>query len=414
MITEEKISKIHKTVTKRFINENIVIDYTDKSGIVVRPTAEECAKPVPNAFGWWTQIENGAFFTGLYIAGLCDRIKLDPNDDEAKKLLKDLCSGMFQLQDVGSIDGFIARGFADDGRSHYPFGSPDQAMPWVYSLWKLWSQDWVDAELKAELRTRLLREIRAIRNNGWNLPSDIPGRFNGWLASYNMREAGRFLWMIRVAEQLEPDADWHEVYMQLATEKSPELGLDRAQICEGGSVVERHANRSLYYQFWIYTCSQLGMTELFRAETDPVLRERYRIGCEVSSADALKCSKEFFANYLASPLKDAAFDIDWRKLNTVAWSAERVFANANDMAIEQCRYWLNNLSPRRIAEHDMLTQAAFAAWCGIMSPDERVAEESGKQLEYIIENVDCDECYLPVCAWIECGWYAYQLRKKEA
>ena len=36
-------------------------------------TAEECEKAVPNPLGWWTPIENGAFFTGLYVYALMEK-----------------------------------------------------------------------------------------------------------------------------------------------------------------------------------------------------------------------------------------------------------------------------------------------------------------------------------------------------
>ncbi|NUQ02044.1 MAG: hypothetical protein HUU35_19525, partial [Armatimonadetes bacterium] len=48
-------------------------DYSGLTGEVCLPTPAECAESRPNALSWWTPIENGAFFGGLYLHALCRR-----------------------------------------------------------------------------------------------------------------------------------------------------------------------------------------------------------------------------------------------------------------------------------------------------------------------------------------------------
>lgn len=65
----------HDIVWKRFIRMPYghLLDYAGKSGEAYYPTAEECKKCMPNSLGWWTPIENGAFFTGLYTYALIEK-----------------------------------------------------------------------------------------------------------------------------------------------------------------------------------------------------------------------------------------------------------------------------------------------------------------------------------------------------
>ena len=67
--TAAAIDKAHAAMWSRMIKDDgIMLDFTDRDGAVVIPTPEECAEAKPNAMGWWTPIENGGFFNGLYLS----------------------------------------------------------------------------------------------------------------------------------------------------------------------------------------------------------------------------------------------------------------------------------------------------------------------------------------------------------
>ena len=86
--------KIHDEIWRRFIDEHgILIDYTDFDGSFPRPTAEECREERPNALGWWTPIENGSMFNGLYLDAAVHRWKIsraEADKDKARKLVEGL------------------------------------------------------------------------------------------------------------------------------------------------------------------------------------------------------------------------------------------------------------------------------------------------------------------------------------
>ena len=48
---------------------------------------------------------------------------------------------MFLLQDVGRVEGFIARGVADDGISHYPISAECQIFPWILAMYAYYKTD---------------------------------------------------------------------------------------------------------------------------------------------------------------------------------------------------------------------------------------------------------------------------------
>ncbi len=113
--------------------------FIDKYGIVndfvgERPTANDCRLSDPTPFGWWTPIEDGAFFTGLYLIAVCDRAKRTKNETDKDKA-RILAQGLLKLASVSDVPGFIARGVSTDGKTHYPNGSNDQTIPWVCGLY---------------------------------------------------------------------------------------------------------------------------------------------------------------------------------------------------------------------------------------------------------------------------------------
>ena len=72
---------IQNELKKRFLSpQGFLYDYADGNGEVELPTPDECLANFPNVFGWWTPIENGGFFTGLYLVGLCEEYACAPSE----------------------------------------------------------------------------------------------------------------------------------------------------------------------------------------------------------------------------------------------------------------------------------------------------------------------------------------------
>ena len=76
----------HTEIWRRFIDPyGIMIDFADLDGKVSLPTPEECQAGKPNALGWWSPIENGAMFNGLYLEAAVNRWQRTKSDEAARK-----------------------------------------------------------------------------------------------------------------------------------------------------------------------------------------------------------------------------------------------------------------------------------------------------------------------------------------
>ena len=149
-----KADEVNQVIWSRFIGkDNIMYDYTGLKGEVVLPTPEECAADLPNALGWWTPIENGGFFNGMYLVAQCDRYERNKTPENREKVRR-LVAGLYKLQDVGSTPGFIARGVGSDGKCHYAASSNDQNFPWFLGLGRYLDTDIPTPEERQECIAR--------------------------------------------------------------------------------------------------------------------------------------------------------------------------------------------------------------------------------------------------------------------
>ena len=410
--TQQALEEMHSDLWRRFIRRPyaILLDYTDADGNVICPTREDCESSMPNVFSWWTPIENGGFFTGLYLAGMISRRAAGAGGDNE---ILQLTRGLFRLQDVGNTDGFIARGVAEDGVSHYPFGSPDQTIPWIYGLWRLYQSDLPDSALKEELRERLLRVIRALRLTGWAFPTEFTGITEGNILKGNMREASMLLFICRVAAELEAEQDWESEFEKLACENALGSIYTRPELCSAGPGAQMVSVSGLAAQYWIYLCSQAALRELCLLDKDPGRVRKYLTGAYVTGIMALNSAKPLIERYMNSPDRDAAFDIDWRPIGKL-WHPHQTSAESKVIAKEENRLWTSSIVPRRRAEHNLLTQAVYALWCAKLSPDRKTVDEAQKQLDELIRKTEFGSLYMPVAFPAESAYFESYLYRDEA
>ena len=143
---------LHDLVWKRYIRFPFghLLDSADLDGTAVIPTAEECRNYIPSILAWTTPIADGAMFGGLYLYALLKKYEIEPNDS-LKEQLHTLVNGLLLLCDVSKVDGFIARGVADDGKTHYPCSSNDQTGPWILGLYKAFKSNAFNDSEKKEI-----------------------------------------------------------------------------------------------------------------------------------------------------------------------------------------------------------------------------------------------------------------------
>ena len=78
---------------------------------------------------------------------------------------------------VSDVKGFISRGVSSDGKTHYPIGSEDQTVPWIYGMYMYLKSDIPDAEEKSAVKSKIIEVCLALDANNWNCPCD--GKFRG-------------------------------------------------------------------------------------------------------------------------------------------------------------------------------------------------------------------------------------------
>jgi hypothetical protein len=126
---QSAVEKAHLEIWRRFVDEhNVILDYTDLDGRIIRPTPHDCREHKPSALSWGVPIEDGPMFNGLYLDAMCNRWKLTRNEENRANAQR-LVNGLLFLASLGNTPGFIARGVATDGKTTYPMGSNDQTTP---------------------------------------------------------------------------------------------------------------------------------------------------------------------------------------------------------------------------------------------------------------------------------------------
>ena len=94
-------SFFHEIVWSRFIRfpYGHLLDYAGENGEAIYPTKDECEKSMPNPRSWGLPIENGAFFTGLYVYALLEEYRKHRSPKTAEEI-DILIKGLYLLQDV--------------------------------------------------------------------------------------------------------------------------------------------------------------------------------------------------------------------------------------------------------------------------------------------------------------------------
>ncbi len=397
------IQGLHALVWGRFIRMPYghLLDAADNDGNAHIPTAAEVERGLPNVMSYATSIADCAFFGGLYLYGLCERYDLAPTAD-LKEEIETLANGLLLLCDIGKVDGFIARGVADDGVTHYPCSSTDQVGPWVLGLWRLLHSPAADKALCDAIKARLKRTLQGLIAAGWDIPTEWQGVIKGSFAHKDWRGVAKLLFLAAVARELElltPNQ-----FEALALEK-PKNGIYfRAEIVGNGFTPDMIRNTGLI-QFWIDTCAQLATRELI--SLDPPRAAYYRRGLAANGAAVVPFLREFT---VYNKLENKAFDHNWRQLlpDIKPWSnPDDAFAEAKRLN----HIWPDTYNPLRNIERKTLSQAFFGAWIAVVSGDETAAAYAYDCLLEGAETVEWDKVGHSYAFAVEAAIACYHNRK---
>jgi len=253
------------------------------------PTPEDCALGRPNAIGWWSPIENGPMFTGLWLPAVCAQARQSGTEDDRNRARR-LAEGLMHCASVSSVPGFIARGVGSDGRCHYPLGSDDQTHPWFLGLSHYLRSGLATEPERARILARVLEVGSVLEASDWRCPCDgaFEGQFRGEYRGPLFRDAVRYLYLLRILAELSGESSWRTQYQTALHERPTGSDLTRIQLCAAGIPRDRNAIRNLdESQLWIYVGCQASLAELIALEQDELIRRDYMAGLIVNAEIAL-------------------------------------------------------------------------------------------------------------------------------
>jgi hypothetical protein len=365
------------------------------------PTPKECRDGKPNALGWWTPIENGAMFNGLYLDGAVNRaLATGADKDKARRLAE----GLLRLASCSAIKGFVGRGFADDGKTTWPMGSNDQTGPWFYGLWRYYDSGLADDDLRQRIAAKLVEVAEVLAGNGWRMPAEPPFRFRGTFAGFNWSGAPRLLFVCKAMHQITGDATWDDRY-RIALHEGPKKGggMSRLQACERGMVFEKQGKAKAGRATWTGSPAAVALRGLWEMEHDKAVRTAFTNGLRATAKMAVEG-----LSYRQKFLNDdsARFDGDWRKLNAL-WKPQQTADEATEVARIQLKA-LHNLSPRRRDELTNVREAAFAAWVITLCPDREVVKAHEPEILTTIAHFRADRLRFVSFFPLESAWWRLQ------
>lgn len=281
----DAVAQAHRELWRRFVDrDGIIHDYVGDL-----PTPEDCTLGRPNAIGWWSPIENGPMFTGLYLPAACERARRSGAEADATEARR-LAQGLLKLASVSDVPGFIARGVGTDGVCHYPLSSDDQTHPWFYGLHAYCRSGIPTAEERGRIVAKVKDVADALESTGWQVPCTgaFAGQFRGAFRGHLFRDAVRYLFMLRAVHDVTGEAVWLDRYRKALSERPDDSDKTRLEICAEGYPRDREAIQHIdTFQLWIYVGSQASLARLVGMETDEAVRARFREGLLVNARNAL-------------------------------------------------------------------------------------------------------------------------------
>lgn len=395
---QTQIDAAHAEIWKRFVDEhNVVLDYCDLDGSIIRPTPEDCRQLKPSALSWGVPVEDGPMFNGLYLDAMCNRWKRTQNPADLAKARR-LVQGLLFLANVGETPGFIARGVATDGKTTYPMGSNDQTTPWLYGLWRYVHDGLATDEERATITTAFVKQGQILAANGWKMPCNgPPSKYRGDFSKPGWEGAPRLLFLLKTMHAFTQERAWELGYLAATQAKVGKANVTRLEICRTGMVFDPGQGPR---NSWTGSEGVICLRALWELETDPDLKAAYAEGLR-KSAELAVTSLPICKQY--DPDNTAHFEHDWRKMNE-AWQPQASEADAVAVANAGLRVQ-HRASPRLKLEKDYVREPCFAAWIVTLCPDEEYVRAQRPAIVEVIEHYPYDKLYLSQFFPVESAWW---------
>lgn len=416
------IERAHAAMFRRFLDPafGTTYDYAPPTGGPSLPTPEECRAHKPNALAWWSPIENGGFFGGLYLSALSDRFRLAPTARHARDARR-LASGLVRLARLGSTPGFIARGVSTDGAAHFPASSSDQTFPWFYGMTSYLTSGIVKGDERAGL-VKLMEEVAyGLEANEWRMPCDRPGfgDFGDWLGAFSASRttltgaephfdaASRLLFVHLALYQLTGKRRWLDLYRKRRDERPSESARARLEICAQGVDYAPPGTPARYPEhppLWTSASSQAALRGLLHMDPDAHARPYYRKGLD---ANATRAARYIDRYRLFDNDNQTTFEYDWRFLNE-QWQPQNSIQDAVKLATAQVREW-HKRSPRKVYECDCVRDPLFAAWIVTLAGNRGSAGPARPQIFKALTHYEWDHMHTSHLFMAECVYHCGRL-----
>lgn len=391
-----KVEEAHAEIWRRFVDPHgILLDFTDLDGKVNYPTPEECREGKPNALGWWSPIENGAMFNGLYMDAAVLRWKHSRSDADAAKARR-LMEGLLKLNEISDVKGFVGRGLSTDGKTHYPMGSNDQTLPWLVGLWRYWESGLATDIEKDRIRKHLVETVNEIERLGWKMPAEAPFGTRGSFNGFHFDEVARLLFTTKLMHVLTLDEKWQTLYRQELERRGGEHNRSKREICEAGMAFFYAKTHN-----WTSCTAVSALRGLWELETDESLKAAYAQGLNASAklaAESLPLALQF------DPQDSSVFLQDWRASMLPLWKPQQTELEASKLAEQQLREFMKT-SPRRHRETAFVREPTSAAWIVTLCPDREVVQRHSSAIEQVLTRYDYSRLYYSTFFWVEGAWW---------
>ncbi len=264
------------------------------------PTPEEIARSFPTRAGGRTGMENPALNAGQYLPAVVLRHQLShdaASTDEARLLF----SGMKRLCDVAKDPGFLPRGVALDGASHYTNSSVDQINMFLNGIFRYYESDIPTEEEKQAIRQIWQNMLARWERDGWeDRTEDGQPAVNGDIGAIADDRASRLLMALLGGAVVTGDEHWRRQYRQ-KLEEQDYARLKTGLPPSGGAL-------------YVLDQNQVAWRLLADLEDDPAIRQEYQARLAETAAAVhgnLLAYQEF--DPAEHSQRKAASDWDWRK-----------------------------------------------------------------------------------------------------